>query len=425
LLTHEPHTRQSGGDSVRCVERRRGRPHSGRIVTPLRTALRVVIVNKFAHLTGGADQHCLGLAAALRQRGHDVAFLSTHDERNLEHDGRFIHCSVTHASRDSVGLAAQAAVFAKAAWNREAASAMQRLIDDLRPDVVHTHKLYPQLSVAPVVVAARAGVPVVQTLHDFEMISASPIDARGGLWDRDETRARFRLLNAALRPVHRRVHAPRVNAFVAVSRFVARVHAAHGIDASVFPNFVLARESGAADIPSFEERNGIVFLGRLRPEKGVLDVVGMAKRLPEITVTIVGAGDLEPMLRREAGLLGNLKLAGFVPDPDVRDTLRRARVVVIPSRCQDAGPLVPLEAMAHGTPVVAYSMGGLGEYVVDSGGGRVVPVDVDALATTSLELHEDRRTWDRLSAAGFEAVTQRHSPEVYAARIEDLYEGLQ
>ena len=60
----------------------------------------------------------------------------------------------------------------------------------------------------------------------------------------------------------------------------------------------------------------------------------------------------------------------------------------------------------------------------DSGGGRVVPVDVDALATTSLEVHEDRRTWDRLSAAGFSAVTERHSPDLYAARLETLYEGL-
>ena len=387
--------------------------------------MRVVIVNKFAHLTGGADQHCLGLAAALRERGHDVVFLSTRDGRNLEHEGVFVECSVTHASRESLGLHRQAEVFAKALWNRDAGSAMQQLIDEFRPDIVHTHKLYPQLSVAPVVVAARAGVPVVQTLHDFEMISASPIDARGGLWDADETRVRFKLLNAVTRPVHRRVHAPRVNAFVAVSRFVSRVHAAHGIDATVLPNFVHARESSASDIPGFEERHGIVFLGRLRPEKGVLDVIGMARRLPGVTVTVVGSGDLEPVLRREAEQLANLKLAGFVPDPAVRDTLRNARVVVIPSRCQDAGPLVPLEAMAHGTPVVAYSMGGLGEYVADSGGGRVVPVDVEALTAMSLELHEDRKTWERLSTAGFAAVSERHSPDRYAARLEQLYAGLQ
>ncbi|MGH3132550.1 MAG: glycosyltransferase family 4 protein [Gaiellaceae bacterium] len=384
--------------------------------------MRVVIVNKFAHLTGGADQHCLGLADALVERGHEVTFLSTQDERNADLDGVFVPCTVTHGSRDTIGAKAQAAVFAKALWNRDAAAGTQRLLDWFRPDVVHAHKLYPQLSVAPVVVAARAGVPVVQTLHDFEMISASPIDAGGGRWDPDETRLRFKILNGVTRPVHRRVHAPRIASFVAVSRFVARVHAGHGIDATVLPNFVPMREGSESGHVAFDERGGIVFLGRLRPEKGVLDVVEMARRLPEIPVTIVGSGDLEETVRGEARRIRNLRVAGFVSDPVLSDLLRHARVVVIPSRCQDAGPLVPLEAMAKGTPVVAYATGGLGEYVSDSRGGRVVPVDVEALAASAAEIHDDRSTWERLSEAGFRAIAANHTPAVYVAGLEQVYE---
>jgi glycosyltransferase involved in cell wall biosynthesis len=384
--------------------------------------MRVIIVNKFAHLTGGADQHCLGLANALVERGHEVKFLSTQDERNADLDGVFVTCTVTHGSRDGLRARSQAAVFANALWNREAAAGMQRLIDRFRPDVVHTHKLYPQLSVAPVVVAARSSVPVVQTLHDFEMISASPIDARGGLWDPDETRLRFKLLNGATRPLHRRVHAPRVSAFVAVSRFVARVHAAYGIDAVVLPNFVVTRDGVAAEQLAFDERRGIVFLGRLRPEKGVLDVVEMARRVPEISVTVIGSGDLEETIRGQARAIPNLHVAGFVSDPVLSDLLRQARVVVIPSRCQDAGPLVPLEAMAMATPVVAYATGGLGEYVSDTRGGRVVPIDIEALAAAAGELHEDRSMWERHSRAGFSAVAAHHTPAAYVARLEQVYE---
>jgi glycosyltransferase involved in cell wall biosynthesis len=389
-----------------------------------RVRMRVVIVNKYAHLTGGADQHCLGLAAALARRGHEVRFLSTADESNAYTDGLFVPPTVTHRSRETMSASGQAGVFARALWNRDAANAMRHLLEDFRPHVVHAHKLYPQLSVAPVVVAARADVPVVQTLHDFEMISASPIDARGGVWDPDETKLRFKLLNVATRPVHRRVHAPRVSAFVAVSRFVARVHARHGIDATVLPNFVAhEREEFGAPL-LFHERSGILFLGRLRPEKGALDVVELARRLPSLSVTIVGSGDLEATIRREAEHVPNLTVTGFVPDPDLRENLRRARVVVIPSRCQDAGPLVPLEAMSHATPVVAYAMGGLGEYVTDAGGGRVVPVDVEALAGAAAEIHEDRATWEALSERGFEAVTHRHTPTAYAERIEAVYRSV-
>jgi glycosyltransferase involved in cell wall biosynthesis len=384
--------------------------------------MRVVIVNKFAHLTGGADQHCLGLAEALVERGHEVRFLSTRDERNGDLDGVFVTCTVTHGSRETLAPISQAGVFVKAIWNHEAAAGMRHLIERFRPDVVHTHKLYPQLSVAPVVVAARAGVPVVQTLHDFEMISASPIDARGRRWDPDETRVRFKLLNGVTRPVHRHVHAPRVTAFIAVSRFVARVHAAHGIVATVLQNFVPPLAGHAPEHLSFDERRGIVFLGRLRPEKGVFDVVEMARRVPEIPVTVVGSGDLEQHIRAEAQAIPNLHVAGFVSDPVLSDLLRRARVVVIPSRCQDAGPLVPLEAMARATPVVAYATGGLGEYVSDTRGGRVVPIDVEALAMAGAELHDDRQTWERLSEAGFSAVATRHTPAAYLTKLEQVYE---
>jgi glycosyltransferase involved in cell wall biosynthesis len=386
--------------------------------------MRVAIVNKYAHLTGGADQHCLGLAAALAKRGHEVRFLSTSDERNAVSDGVFVPPTVTHGSREKLRPPTQATVLAKALWNPAAATAMRDLLDSFRPDVVHAHKLYPQLSVAPVAVAWRAGVPVVQTLHDFEMISASPIDARGGYWDPDETKLRFKLLNAATRPVHRKVHAPRVSAFVAVSRFVARVHAKHGIHATVLPNFVSYAEDELEPPLPFDERAGIMFLGRLRPEKGALDVVELARKVPSIPVTVVGSGDLEAAIRREAAQIPNLHVAGFVPDPDLRQFLRSARVVVIPSRCQDAGPLVPLEAMSHATPVVAYAMGGLGEYVTDAGGGRVVPVDVEALAGAAAEIHDNLAIWQALSRSGRDAVERRHTPTAYAEQIEAVYRAV-
>ena len=384
--------------------------------------MRVVIANKFAHLTGGADQHCLGLATALVARGHEVRFLSTADERNIAPDGVFIPVTVTHDSREGLPPHRQAAVFGKALWNQSAADATQRLIDTFRPDVLHAHKLYPQLSVAPVVVARRAGIPVVQTLHDFEMIGASPIDARGGIWDPDETRLRFKLLNSATRPVHRHVHAPRVSAFVAVSRFVARVHEKYGIQASVLPNFVTPADVPFDGLPTYADRTGIVFVGRLRPEKGALDLIELARLQPSISVTVVGSGDLQSELRKAAAELPNLHIAGFVADPALRAAVRGARVAVIPSRCQDAGPLVPLEAMANATPVVAYAMGGLGEYVSDAGGGRVVPVDVVALASTAAELHDDRAMWETHARRGYDAVATRHTPAAYVEQLEDVYE---
>ena len=144
------------------------------------------MAHKSADQTGGGDQNCLGLIGLLAQRGHDVALLSTASNENVVSTGIFIARRVTNESREHLGVAQQIDVARRALWNSDAASAMKQLIAGFRPDVVHVHKLYPQISVAPIVVAARAGLPIVQTLHDNELLSASPNDPRGRWIDLDE-----------------------------------------------------------------------------------------------------------------------------------------------------------------------------------------------------------------------------------------------
>src|SRR4051794_8484820 len=170
--------------------------------------MRVVIVNNFARVTGGADSHCLDLAVALRERGHEVAFLATKDSRNIERQGAFISCHITRESRDSVRGTAAARVAARSLWNQEGARAMRMLARKFEPDVVHIHKIYPQLSVAPVVIARQLGLPVVQTVHDYELISASAFDDKGSALDKRESSFRYRALNDATFPIRRLVHAP-------------------------------------------------------------------------------------------------------------------------------------------------------------------------------------------------------------------------
>ena len=152
-----------------------------------------------------------------------------------------------------------------------------RLIRQFRPDVVHVHKAYVQLSVAPVVVAARHGVPIVQTAHDYEFISASPVDSTGGRWDRNESRFSYRALNSTTMLARRFVHRPRVSRWIAVSRDLARSYREKaGIEMAVIPNFT--EPSGCAG--SLLARSGVVFVGRLSREKGVEHVLEAARTTP-------------------------------------------------------------------------------------------------------------------------------------------------
>lgn len=112
-----------------------------------------------------------------------------------------------------------------------------------------------------------------------------------------------------------------------------------------------------------------------------------------------------------------------MPHPDVFKLVRNARITVTPSRCEEAAGNVALEAMAHGTPIVAYAMGGLREYVTDAGAGRVIPPDVETLVRTCAELHGDEETWVEMSKRGRAAVASAHSADAYARRLVTMYEA--
>lgn len=376
------------------------------------------MVNAYAHLTGGADHHCLALAKGLRARGHQVSFLSTASLKNIEHDGSFVELTVSNHSRNGLPLQRRARVAAAALWNREAANAMRSMIRDHRPDIVHAHKLYPQLSVAPLVVSGHMRVPVVQTLHDYELIAASAIDDHGGWLDRDESRLEYRVLNDVTYLVRRTVHARQVRTWIAISRFLAGIYDRHGISCRVLPNFTDPPRDAPVD---FADRRGAVFAGRLTEVKGVNDVLELARCLPEVPVTVVGDGPLSATVRSAAAELSNLEFRGRVDRPEVERLLRSARVLLMPSRWQEPGGLSALEAMAAGTPVVAFDVGGLAEYVRDAGGGLTVEMNSEALIEGCRRMLTNEAEWRLYSERGIAATSETHSPERYFSEIEDVY----
>jgi colanic acid/amylovoran biosynthesis glycosyltransferase len=96
----------------------------------------------------------------------------------------------------------------------------------------------------------------------------------------------------------------------------------------------------------------------------------------------------------------------------------------VPSRWQEPGAIAALDAMAVGTPVVAYRNGGLAEYVQDAAAGRVVEPGVDTMREACAELVRSRSRWEACSAAGRRAARETHSISRYVDRIEGIYRGV-
>ncbi|WP_336707865.1 glycosyltransferase family 4 protein [Oerskovia sp. USHLN155] len=175
-------------------------------------------------------------------------------------------------------------------------------------------------------------------------------------------------------------------------------------------------DAPTGDAPSAgrSERGGalhVVFVGRAIPDKGVDVVVDAVRRLAraDVRLTVVGAAGFDAadpltpyerdLRRRSAGTTVPTTFTGFLPRGEVREVLRTADVVVVPSRWAEPFALTALEGMAAGAAVVASDIGGIPE-AVGTAGILVPPGDVAALAETLAALADDESLLVRAQEAG-------------------------
>jgi glycosyltransferase involved in cell wall biosynthesis len=226
--------------------------------------------------------------------------------------------------------------------------------------------------------------------------------------------------------------------YLAVSEFSARVLGAPPARTRVI--------YGGADTRRFApvpgaDRDGVLFVGRLTPHKGVDRLL---RALPAgVALRVAGSGghDPEPPERDYPALLRRLaqgrdvSFLGPVPDAALPGLYGGAAVLALPSverTCYGrAVPvsellgLVALEAMASGTPVVASRIGGLAEVVVDGETGFLVPPgDTEALGACLARLVGDRRLAARLGANARDLVVQRFTWRACAERCLAAYQTL-
>jgi glycosyltransferase involved in cell wall biosynthesis len=196
--------------------------------------------------------------------------------------------------------------------------------------------------------------------------------------------------------------------YVAVSRNTRdTINNAHniGIEDVVtpgIPSFLLSsRETRKMD----DKNLSLLFVGRLQPSKGLFELLvifkGLLKTHPHLKLTIVGDGDIFGQLKKKIAdnrLEGNVNLTGTVPYQKVFDYYRSSTVLVFPTK-SEVFPLVSIEAMASGLPVVASDIPGLQE---STGNNAVLlpPDDIDAWVTKLDNLLKDRIRRQELSEKG-------------------------
>lgn len=149
-----------------------------------------------------------------------------------------------------------------------------------------------------------------------------------------------------------------------------------GVDLEMFVPSSREAARAALGIP---EEPTIAFVGRLAPEKNLSLLVDSCRMIPDAQLIIAGDGPARTMLRSSSRTRPNLFLLGPVDHAKVADVMNAADVLALPSQ-REALPVVILEALACGTPVVATRVGAVSELIQDGRNGFVADATQDAFA---------------------------------------------
>ena len=368
-----------------------------------------------------------------RQPGGEIAVVER-ESRLLENAGH----QVQRLEQSNTSIRTFADVVHTAAHltkNPNGMAAVGTALEYGKPDIVHLHNTFPLFSHGILDVCRRAGVPVVQTLHNYRSVCAN-----GCLFRDDRVCEKCVGSQIPWAAIHRcyrnstvgslavwrmiKYHEKRktltrcADRLIVLSEFHRRMLVRSGLSAAnmvVKPHF--AENPGGAPERA---RQGFLYAGRISREKGARVLIEAARRT-NLPVDIAGEGPERKALEKIAP--PSVRFLGQLDGTAVGERMRSAIALVVPSLWHEPFGLVVVEAYANGLPVIASEGGALRENVQNGVTGFCfTPHDADQLASRMLALANDRALARELGTNARKLYLDRFTPKINLGLLTAIYQ---
>lgn len=417
--------------------------------------MRILFTNKYNYLKGGCERVLFTEMEMLKANGHTVAvFASRHP---LNEPAEFSDLFTEEENYFNAGWRHKAKAALKIIYSPEAYSKFSRVIDLFKPDLIHAHNIYAQLSTAVLDAAKDRGIPVVLTAHDYKLVCPSYMMLNhGSICEKCIGGSYYHCL---LTGCHKESFVASA-VYTAESYFNAWFKKYDSVKRFICPSgFIRSKLASrlaedrmtvlnnpvslAAYTPVFKDEGYYLFTGRLSKEKGVFTLIRAFAEMG-LPLKIAGTGPLERECRRLAQGVPNIQMTGYKAGRNLEALYQGARACVVPSEWYENAPLSVIEPLAYAKPVIAARIGGIPELIEHGRNGLLfTPFDPEDLKrkvrqfqqvlpshyryfcsqarASAQEQFSTERHYEDLMQVYREATGDKKGPEARQNRLEEAY----
>jgi len=403
--------------------------------------MKILLVNNLypPHTRGGAEQVVVAETRGLREAGHDVVVLTAEPFRGFRslgttksiEDGirvlRFYPLNLFFYANDH-----KHNTVVRLMWhfwnliNPHSALVFWRAIKHERPDAIHFHNINGIGFLLPLIATMARGGSTKQspktalTLHGLQYAIPDGIMTVGHEQD-------FRVSGFLVRWYGRVVSAllGSIQTVISPSQYLLDFYSSRGffqkqkkiVLRNPPPHFHAVPQSSVAD-----GRMRILYVGQIEDHKGIFFLLSVIPSLPrDLVLTIIGDGTQVSRLKEHTKNDLRIHFIGPVSHDKLGQYYASADFLIFPSLYYENMPMVIAEAFAHGLPVIAAHIGGVGELVEDGNTGFLfVPGDAESLREAVAQALQSRHLWTVLRVAATKKADEYHLDR-YIAQLIGVY----
>lgn len=414
---------------------------------------KILIINKYHFVSGGAERYFLSLLEALPKRGIEPIPFSVNYPRTLPspHQKYFIEPVIRGSEAKIIKQAPDwmetLSLAKQAIYNTQAHDAVRRICEDHKPDIAYLLNFNNHISPSVIDACSNSGVPVVMRMSDFNLVCASSMYYRDG---HPCTDCKAGLHHAV---IHRCVHGSlarsavsvfamsvhrwlkiykKVSAFVAPSNFMKRELMELGFSESIIHQINTFAAPQAA-LPPEREAPYILFVGRFARYKGVDTAIEAFARIQNkkgVTFRLLGdEGDADASRVKEKARALNCQNVEFLPfereKAKIIQAMQKSLFTVLPSENYENLPNAILESFSCARAVISTRLGSIPDLVKEGEYGLLYDYgNIEELKEKMEWLIENESEREAMGKKAQAAILRDYSEKQHLDQLLALFESL-